>query len=295
MSKKIIDDIIVTVEKIPTLPIISKKAMELLANENLSLKEIGSFIESDQALSVKLLKIANSAFYGLLNKVSTIEHALAILGLEEVRKLILGMSIYNFFSKNENNTFDRSRLWKHATICSQVAKFLGDYFNTGKDDSLLLSGLIHDVGKIVFDQYFHDAFLDTIEYVSAHHTTFSKAEKEILGITHYHIAAKLFQQWEFPEKITLQVFYHHAPWHDKNYSTASTIIYLANIITKIAGYTCHPDEKQIDIDAFINSQEMAFINKSGFQLDKEGFKNLINQIQEYIAIEANNVLKLFEE
>jgi HD-like signal output (HDOD) protein len=295
MEARKVDAIIQRIEKIPTLPIVCQKAMELMADEHSTLKQIGSLIEQDQSLMVKLLRITNSAFYGLLNRVNTVEHALVILGIEEVRKLILGMSIYNFFSDDKGSTMDRTRLWKHAIVCSQVAKFLGKYFKAGDDDSLFLAGLVHDVGKIIFDQYFHEAFLDIIDNVSSRHLTFSKAEKAILGTTHYHVAAKLFQQWKFPKNIIFQVFYHHAPWHDQSYETGSTIIYLANILTKIVGYPCHPEEQQIDVDAFVNSQEMQFINKSGFQLEATEFKNLTHKIEEYLESESDNVLKLFEE
>jgi len=95
----------------------------------------------------------------------------------------------------------------------------------------------------------------------------SNAEKEILGTTHYQITAKLLKQWKFPTKVIMQVLYYHAPWYNKKYETNSIILYLANILTKLSGYSCHKDEKQININEFANSPEIDFAIKSGFDLD----------------------------
>lgn len=288
------DKLVKRIKQIPTLPIISQKIMSIVGNENASFKELVQIISKDQALAVKILKVANSAFYGLLGRVSSLEHALVILGTDDVKYIVLGFSVQNFFSHGESDAFDRTRFWKHAIVCSQVAELLGRHFKTRDDGSLFLAGLIHDMGKVVLDQYCHEDFLQIIEHISSNNTTFSQAEKEILGTTHYQIAAKVLRQWNFPDKVIMQVLYHHAPWYDKNYGTNSIIIYLANIFTKLSGWSCHPDEKQIDPHAFATSSQIDFVIKSGFDLDYETIKSLTSQIQESISVEANNVMTLFE-
>jgi HD-like signal output (HDOD) protein len=288
------DRLIKKIEELPTLPIISHKIMDIIRNEDAPFKELVGIVEKDQALALKILKIANSSFYGFLSRISSLEHALVLLGANEVKSIVLGSSVYNFFSNAKSDGFDRRRFWEHSILCSQIAKFLGTYFNLQNDDSLFLSGLIHDMGKVVIDQYFHEEFLQIIEYISSKNTTFSNAEKEILGTTHYQIAAKLLKQWKFPTKVIMQVFYHHAPWYDKNYETNAIILYLANIFTKLSGYSCHEDEKQINLDEFVNSAEIDFITKSGFDLDYETIKNLIIHIKEFVSAEAENVMSLIE-
>ncbi len=288
------DKLVKRIKQIPTLPIISQKIMSIVGNENASFKELVQIISKDQALAVKILKVANSAFYGLLGRVSSLEHALVILGTDDVKYIVLGFSVQNFFSHGESDAFDRTRFWKHAIVCSQVAELLGRHFKTRDDGSLFLAGLIHDMGKVVLDQYCHEDFLQIIEHISSNNTTFSQAEREILGTTHYQIAAKVLRQWNFPDKVIMQVLYHHAPWYDKNYGTNSIIIYLANIFTKLSGWSCHPDEKQIDPHALATSSQIDFVIKSGFDLDYETIKSLTSQIQESISVEANNVMTLFE-
>lgn len=294
MSQNNIERLIETIDQIPTLPIVSRQIMFLLEDKDVSIKKIARLIEKDQALVTKILKVANSVFYMTLSKVSAIDHALVILGLQQVKGILLAFSIHNFFSQTKFNGFDREGFWKHSVICSQIAKYLARHFNVPNDETLFLSGLIHDMGKVVFDRYFHEEFLEIIDYVSSNNESFSKAEKEILGITHYQVAAKLLQKWKFPEKVIMNVFHHQAPWHDKNYVSESIIIYLANTFTKLVGYPSHPLEKKVELHQFANPNVMDFIVRSGFDLDDEIIERMTNQIREFVSIEAHNTLSLFE-
>jgi putative nucleotidyltransferase with HDIG domain len=290
-----LEDIAQRIEQIPTIPVVSTRINSLLQDEEVSITRVAGLIEKDQSLATKILKVANSAFYGTLNKVSSIDHALVVLGLEEVKGILMAFAVYNFFQNDKNGGFDRKSFWKHSIICSQVAKYLARYFKVEKDDTLFLSGLIHDMGKVVFDQYFHEEFLKIIDHVSSKHERFSKVEKEIVGITHYQVGAKLLQRWKFPERVIMQVFYHHAPWYDKNFPTGSIIIYLANILTKIAGYPCVPLEKKMDITSMASGKVMDFINKSGFELDEAALDRIVNQIRDFISMESQDVLGFLED
>jgi len=293
ITDKNIDRIVKAIEEIPTLPIITTQIQNLFKNDDVSTKQIEHIIEQDPPLAAKLLKLVNSSFYGLLNKVSTIDHALIILGFNEVRNVVLGFAIQNHFTPT-SNSFDPKRFWKHSIICSQIAKYLGKHFNIVDDGTFFLSGLIHDIGKLVIDQYFQDDFNSIIQYIASNNSTFSKAEKEIIGVTHYQIAAKLLQQWHFPQKVIMQIFYHHAPWHDKNFTAGSTILYLANILAKISGYTCFEEEKAMSDEDILKPSMLEYLNKNGFDLDPESFKKLRLLIKEYISAENDNVLRLFD-
>ncbi len=283
------------IERIPTIPVISKEVLTLLSDEDVSIKKLAQVIEKDQAMTVRILRIANSAFYGTLSRVSSIDHALVILGIAEIKSILMAFSIRDFFRNAKGNSFDRNRFWKHAVICSQVAKYLARYFKIPSDETLFLSGLIHDMGKVVFDQYFHEEFVKIVAFVNENHVTFSEAEKQVIGVTHYQVAAKLLQQWQFPQKVVMQVFYHHAPWHDTGESIGSITVYLANLLTKMAGYTCLEGEKKIELSQFASSKAMRFIVKSGFDLDASSLEKLVLQIQDFITTERDSVLSIFKE
>lgn len=294
MGSKNLDSYTQCIERIPTIPVISREVMSLLSDENVSIKKLAEVVEKDQAMAVRILKMANSAFYATLGKVSSIDHALVILGVSEIKAILLAFSVRDFFHDSENMTIDRKRFWRHAVVCSQVAKYLARYFNVPSDSTLFLTGLIHDMGKVVFDQYFHEDFVEIVQFVNEHHSTFSEAEKEILGVTHYQVAAKLLQQWKFPAKVVMQVFYHHAPWHDSNDGPGPIIVYLANLLTKMAGYPCLETERKTDISEFSSSKAMEFVIKSGFDLDSESLEKLLHQIQDMISFERDRVLRIFD-
>ena len=293
MAKIQVNDIINKIENLPTLPVISKQINKLFENDDISIRDLEELIQKDAPLTIKILKIVNSAFYGLINKTSSLEHALVILGLKEVKNIVLAFSIQSYFTNKNNNT-DRERFWKHSIVCSQIAKFLGNHFNAPGKDTLFLSGLIHDMGKLVFDQYFHDEFIETVNMAVTKQIKTSEAEKNILGTTHYQVAAKLLQQWQFPKEVIMQVFYHHAPWHDMNYTSGSIIIYLSDVMSKISGYTCIENEHKTEIDDLLNPKVIDFLTKNGFDLDKKSLEKLLNRINDLITNEMNNVLKIFD-
>ena len=285
--------IISRIEEIPTLPIVSQKILDVMSDPDASYKDIVNVVEYDQALALKILKVANSSFYGSINKISSLEHAMVKLGMNEIKSIILGISVHNFFSGDGKGLFDIDKFWTHSIVCSQVSKYLGNYFRLKNNNMLFLGGLIHDMGKVVIHQYFNDEFLSIIEYINTNHSGFSEAEKAVIVTTHYQIAAKLLNQWKFPKEVIMNVLYHHAPWGDENYKTGAIILYLSNIITKISGYYCYDNEKEIDPLEITKSSQITYINKSGFDLDSESLMSIAAHVKEYIAEEADNVMRVF--
>ena len=281
-----------TIEEIPTLPVISQRLQSLFSRDDVTLSEIVNIIECDPPLAAKLLKLVNSSFYGLLSKVSSIEHAVVILGFAEVRNVVLGVSVQNHFADMSDH-FDPTRFWKHSIICSQVAKHLCKQFNVIDDGTFFLSGLIHDIGKLAMAQYFTDEFHAVLDAIEQDRCSFSQAERKVVGITHYQVAAKLLQHWRFPRKVILQVFYHHAPWHDTNFANGSIVLYLANVLTKISGYDCYAAEQPQTPDSLLDARVLNYLNKNGFELDQPKISTLITRIAKFIQSEEHNVLNLF--
>ncbi len=277
-----LEALILTIEQIPTLPDISTEILALIDDDNASIDTITQFVERDQALALQILKYANSPFFGTIREVSSVKHAIVIVGLGEVKSLLLAFTIQQFFSTSGKDAKNRKKFWKHSLICSHVANYLARAFQYKADSTIFISALIHDIGKIVVDQYLHEEFAVVVDHVESKHTTFNEAEKEILGLTHYQIGAKLLQQWNFPQQVISQVYYHHAPWQDKNYRQGSTIIYLANILTKMAGYPCLDEEKELTLEQFTKSKAMRLIRESGFDLQEAKMAQFLKNIRELL-------------
>lgn len=292
-KNKKIQKIVSTIEEIPTIPLVTDYIQKLFKSEEVTFKQVLDLVEKDPPLALKVLRLANSSFYGFINNVGTVERALILLGFNEVRNIVIGFSMQKHFNGSGIN-LDMKRFWRHAIVCSLTAKYLGKYFDVLDDGSFFLSGLMHDIGKLIIAQYFKEDFSSIIDYVTENRTTFSKAEKHVLGTTHYQIAASLLQQWKIPNPVVMQVFYHHAPWHDKNNTSASIVAFLANIFTKLEGFTCVDGEESVEVSKVLTPPVIDFLNKNGFELDEASFNKIASIVGEFIAQESGNALKMFE-
>lgn len=286
MSQKQVETLIATIDSIPPLPEISSAVMEALNAEEVAIVEVGDLIEKDIALSSQILKVANSPAYGARNTISNIQHAIMMMGLDEVRTLLLAFAVEKFFTTDAKNTALRKRYWAHSRVCSYTALLLAHHFKQGDSGSFFLSGLIHDIGKLIVDQYLHDEFEQIVAYINEHNCSFSEAEKKILGITHFQIGGKLLQHWNFPKQITMQVFGHHLPWKEKEFTSGALIIFLANILTKIAGYSCLAEERSYSLDEFGKSKAIKILTQHGLAVDTAVLQQFLAQIKEFVSADA---------
>lgn len=284
--KKEIAALVKQIEAIPPLPVVARQIMELLQDDATPMKKIAELVEKDVSLATRLLTLANSPFYGTLGKVSSIDHAMVLLGSKEVRAVLVAVSVYNFFSSNQdpsNNAVNEKRsLWRHAIVCSQTAKMLAAHFRVQEADSIFLAALLHDVGKVAMESFQPSSYKKVTTAIQTQKCRSSKAEHEILGATHYQLAAKLLQQWRFPGRIIFPVFFHHAPWHAKEFGNEAAIVYLANRLTHMAGYPTLPEEPEMDPQQFAASDQCLFLVRGGFDLDAQLLERLVEQIRIFL-------------
>jgi len=285
--KKEIATLVRRIEAIPPLPMVARQIMELLQDDSTPMGKIAELVERDIALATRLMTLANSPFYGTLGQVSSIDHALVLLGLNEVRAALLAISVHTFFSDQQNasriSDKEKKNLWRHAIVCSQTAKMLTNRFRLQGADSIFLAALLHDIGKVVIQCFLPHFYGQVTTEVREKRIPFSRAERHILGATHYQVAAKLLQHWQLPGHIVLPVFFHHAPWHAKEFGNAAAIVYLANLLTHMAGYPTLAEEPEVDPQQFAGSDQCLFLVRSGFDLDGQLIGRLVGQIRIMLA------------
>ncbi len=278
MSRFKLDSIVAAIEQIPTLPKTSTDILDAIDDEDTNIDRVTELIEQDPALAVQVLKFANSPFCGTIHTVSSIKHAIVVMGLGEIKGLLMVFAVQKFFDSSAVDNENRKRFWTHSLVCSHIANYLARYFQRQADDTIFISALIHDLGKIILDQYLHKEFLQIVDHITMEKTTFQEAETVVVGITHCQVAAKLLKQWCFPQKVVMQVFYHHAPWHEQEFSENAAIIFLANILTKMAGYPCLADEATLDVKTFVASESFARLKDIGFDLDETSLQKLLDDV-----------------
>ncbi len=198
------------IEDLPTLPAIALEVNKMLEDLNTSIKDLSSTIEKDQSIASKILKLVNSAFFGLSTKVSSIPHAMTLLGFNTVRNAVVSVSIVKAFKNRiSSNDFDIKEFWKHSIAVAVISRHISILSKTGVPDDCFISGLLHDMGKLVIAQYFPELFFNALTSSIENNTTFYEAEKQHNPVDHARIGGYLAKKWRLPLHITDAVRYHH--------------------------------------------------------------------------------------
>jgi HD-like signal output (HDOD) protein len=222
------------VSTIPTLPIVIEKITRLLQNPQTSAEEIGKAITTDQALASKVLKLVNSAFYGFPGKISTITHAVVILGFATVKNVVLTASIFDAFSKRVSlsQNFDLGKFWLHSIACGAAAQCIARHIGFSAKEECFIAGLIHDVGKILMCNYLPDEFELVIRNRIQKDCLFYESEKEVLSITHQELGGIIAERWNLPPALQNAVKFHHYQVQDRDFQTVTGIVHASDILVR---------------------------------------------------------------
>ncbi|MBW1676577.1 MAG: HDOD domain-containing protein [Deltaproteobacteria bacterium] len=231
-----IEAIIKSIKKLPPFPNVATKALKILDDPDASVDQLISIIQYDQAITANVLKLCNSAYYGLRRQVRSLREGLVLLGNAELKNIILASTVVKFFHK-ENKGYDlaRGELWRHAVATGIISKIISDRVTESEHQSLFTAALLHDIGKVVLGSFVDRYFEQIIAMVTAGNHSFLEAEREMLGIDHAEVGAKVAESWNFPEDIVQAIRLHHRPEGASDDDPLTPIIYLANIVTLSMG------------------------------------------------------------
>lgn len=227
--------IINKIKNLPTLPDIVHKIVTLVKDENTSARDLCRLISYDQAISLRLLKVANSAYYGFLRDIATVQHAIIVLGFNEVKRLSLGIAMFNFMKGASNATsLIMEEFWKHSLGCSLAAGIICKKVGV-KSDIASTASLLHDLGKLVLDNLFSREYKIVLEKAKAEEASMVDVEKEILGFGHTDVGLWLSSSWKLPPSLILPIAYHHQVDEvDQENILQVSIVHLADILCKKA-------------------------------------------------------------
>jgi putative nucleotidyltransferase with HDIG domain len=208
---KAVESLISRVDEFPTLPTIYATLSDVMANPRSTAADVANVISQDQSSASKVLKTANSPIYGFLGKISTITQAIVYIGFEEVKNLIMALSIINLFSKiKPTDNLNPIDLWKHSIGVGVVTRFLGGTIGIKKLEDFFVAGILHDIGKLIFFKYIPDEYSKAVNYALENNLTAKEAEQEILGISHTVIGDMLAEKWRLPKSIRNAIAYHYS-------------------------------------------------------------------------------------
>ena len=210
MRGKVYDLLEQRVEDLATLPGVAVQLIEKCSQTDVRISELASLIEADQAIAAKILRLANSAFYGRPSAVSTIREAVMMLGLETVRALGLSTGVYAVFERQP--TQDRGgleRLWQHGIAVALCAREISRRVGHKERERAFVAGLLHDIGQVVLAQHLPESYPAVIATARTAHLPLERAERDMLGTDHAEVGGWLLERWHLPPELRLPVSLHH--------------------------------------------------------------------------------------
>jgi putative nucleotidyltransferase with HDIG domain len=221
------------IKELPTLPMIYFKVNKALQNNEASVKGVADIIEMDQAMSSKVLRIVNCAFYGFRSKISSIPHAVMILGFNTVKNAIVSVSILDVFAiKEKFQGFDVKNFWGHSIAVAVISKYLAEKSRVAPPEDAFIAGLLHDMGKLIMLQNFKDDFGLVWQKQHNDGLSFYDAERATLPVDHAQIGAYLAKKWQFPDSLINAIAYHHESKITAPDAGLSVCVILANLFAK---------------------------------------------------------------
>lgn len=203
------NDIIAKIGDLPSLPTVAARINAEIENEALTAKILGTMLSEDPSLAARMLRLANSAFYGMPRQIASIERAVMILGFDTVKNLALSVSIFSFFKQGGSPSIDVSGLWNHSLGTAVCARTLVARTNVKLAEQAFLLGIVHDIGKTILISQCLSDMERVCRMVREDKATQEEAELQVFGFSHQAIGAFLLKEWKFPETIVLGVKRHH--------------------------------------------------------------------------------------
>ena len=217
-----------------SLPEVCVRIGEMVDNPRYSATQIGKVISKDAALTARLLRIVNSAFYRFPAKIETVSRAITIVGYRELKDLVLAATIASVFEKIASDLIDIDSFWRHGIYCGILSRLVAEKCNVLHSERLFAAGLMHDIGQLIICFKLPKLARQTQQISDEEKIPLHIAEQRVLGFDHTQVGAELMKTWDFPVSHQMTALFHHDPLHVKDHHVEVSIVYLANIISYMA-------------------------------------------------------------
>lgn len=257
------------VKDLPSLPEVVIKVTELVQNPKSSATDLGEIISQDSGLTSRVLRLVNSAYYGFPKQISSVRHAIMVLGFTTIKGLVLSSSIFKIFAPKDKLMvgLDYKKFWKHSLLTAIASKRIYNELFFEDDENIFSAAILHDIGKLILDQYDHENYIkvmaDAPDQIYGNQVLI--AEQKHCELTHPAIGTVVAEGWNLPEFLCEVIKFHHTPLKSKKYEKIATVVYLGNIISQLV----------LDFDEF---------NMEVFD----------EEITDHIGVDENDLLKIFE-
>ncbi len=228
-----VEKVLKGVKDLPTLPTVYSALCDVIANPRSTAEDVAKVISADQASTVKVLRITNSAFFGFRGRIENISRAVVVLGFDEIRNIILASSVINLFDKGRAVERFRPRdFWAHSIAVGLTTRALGKMVGIQHLENFFVMGVLHDIGKLLLFEYMKDEYDQVLALVQEKKCYIREAELEVLGMDHALVGSMVADQWGLPEPIRNAIHYHHVGMVRGEPDLLVACVHLADILAR---------------------------------------------------------------
>ena len=275
------------ISSLPTLPSAVMQINELVNKDDVSMKQIESFMEMDPVLSSTALKMVNSSFYGMAQEISSLRLALVILGLKEIKNLVLSLSVFRLFSdRNLNGKFDIRHFWHHSATAGQIAKSLSSRLRLQFAGEEFVGGLIHDIGRVVLVKCLPEEYPELHREAHEQGIPLWKVEEEEFGFHHGHVGGWLGIRWKLPRKLVTTLVYHEHPGETPEYHQLVGVISLASTLSQMS---LNGEQELFQEFHLEEHPALQLLLENTVGLESVNWENFVNQLGEEVRQSAEFV------
>lgn len=277
---------IIETQEFATLPAVASKVLSLLEDDDVNIRSLSTLIETDPALTLKVLRVANSPLYATRSEVNSINQAIINLGLNRLTNIVLGISIFSkfFISSNSELSGLMDKFWWHSSSTGMIAKSLATKLNKFFKETEFIGGLIHDIGKLALLQYNHSMFKEVLMLVESGNSDID-AENMVYGTNHNEVGFEISKLWKLPKELSQIMHNHTNPSESIENKELVSLVRLADLFAEIWGAdfyegilelsiedtdswkiltSSYPELKDLDIEMFTFELERDFYRSAEF-------------------------------
>ncbi len=278
-----IKSIIKKIDHLTPIPQVASKVMSIAEDPKSSMYDLSKVIIYDTAVTANLLKVVNSAYFGLPEKVDSVHQAIVYLGMAQVVDLVLlSASGENLQTAQEGYDLEAGELWKYSVSSAILARELAEKKGVKETHLIFTAALLKDIGKVILNQYVKDSFDKINALVTKQNFTFREAEKEVIGIDHAELGGMVAENWKFSPKMVEIIRHHHRPQEASISEFESAIVYMADTICMMMGIGVGSDGLAYRFHREV--VESLELTESEFQKIIAGFVEKIKQLETMIDI-----------
>lgn len=230
MSLASAQKLVAGITQVASLPEIYFKIEAALEDPKTSNQNIADILSEDSALTARMLRLANSSFFNFPGKIENISQTITIIGIRQLREVVLASSVVNVFKDVPEDLIDMRSFWRHSIGCGVACRAMASLRRETNIETAFVTGLLHDIGRLILYKYRAKDMKEIIEKCRKYNTLLYVAEKQHFGYDHADVGAFLLKEWRLPSRIIETTFSHHRPSRAKTYISESALVHVGNIL-----------------------------------------------------------------